>query len=150
MSRSSCPSRLQALRRRADGFTLIELLVVIMIMGILAAIAVPIFANARKRSLAENGGGGADPVTTTVTSTDTGGSFPWNIVIAVLGLLVVGTWLFVMAQVNKAKEAQAAGGTEMVDEASETSEVDDLKVEFQKNITDGSATGPVTEPKTLL
>jgi prepilin-type N-terminal cleavage/methylation domain-containing protein len=36
--------------RRSDGFTLIELLIVIIIIGILAAIAIPMFLNQRNKA----------------------------------------------------------------------------------------------------
>ena len=38
--------------KRTDGYTLIEILIVVMIIGILLAIAVPSFMNARERSRA--------------------------------------------------------------------------------------------------
>jgi len=44
------PSLRERVRRQSDGFSLVELLVVVGIVGALAAIAIPVYANQRERA----------------------------------------------------------------------------------------------------
>ena len=76
-------ARLIAARKDEEGFTLIELLVVIIIIGILAAIAIPVFLNQRtsaaKASLTSDARNGAVQVETYYTDNQ---AYPTAAVIA--------------------------------------------------------------------
>ncbi len=70
-------TRLQkSLKEKDQGFTLIELLVVIVIIGILAAIAIPLFLNQRKKGVDASLKSDLKSAATTVETYSVDGS--WN------------------------------------------------------------------------
>nr|MCU0299191.1 prepilin-type N-terminal cleavage/methylation domain-containing protein [Candidatus Nanopelagicales bacterium] len=73
-------ARIAAAREKEEGFTLIELLVVIIIIGILAAIAIPVFLNQRasaaKASLTSDARNGAIVIETYFTDNQ---AYPLNL-----------------------------------------------------------------------
>jgi prepilin-type N-terminal cleavage/methylation domain-containing protein len=69
----------KAMTEKEQGFTLIELLVVIIIFGILAAIAIPVFLNQRKKGVDANLKADVKNLATQITAAETdGGLVMWT------------------------------------------------------------------------
>ena len=82
----------KAMEEKEEGFTLIELLVVIIIIGILAAIAIPVFLNQRKKGYDASIKSDLRTIANELESYNTDGNgYPTNVAITGTGPVVVGT-----------------------------------------------------------
>ena len=83
----------KAMDEKEEGFTLIELLVVIIIIGILAAIAIPVFLNQRKKGYdAQTKSDVRNAITIFETyATDYNGAYPYTALSAAAGTDLTAT-----------------------------------------------------------
>lgn len=134
------PSRIEGKSLRDAGFMLLDVLIAIIIMALILIIAMSSLTTMRERRQKA-----ATADSTVVAVGDAGFSFPWGTVIAVVGLALVVTWLFLMAQINKARaEASAAAWLNGDEDATDVADTAHLGVPAPVERTDDNPFALVT------